>query len=118
MVRVLIVDDDVDLLEMVCLMAAIHGLNPICVSSGSEALETLKKEKFSLLLMDVFLGDHDGRDIARELKGSNDYRDIPILLYSAGQIDSSSIRDSKAEAFIQKPFDMKDLISKMRSLIN
>lgn len=118
MVRVLIVDDDLDLLEMVCLMAANYGLNPTCVSSGSAALETLKNEKFSLLLMDIFLGDHDGRDIARQLKGSDDYRDIPILLYSAGHIDSSSIRNSRAEGFIQKPFEMKDLISRMRTLIN
>jgi DNA-binding response OmpR family regulator len=118
MIRVLIVDDDVDLLEMVCLMAATHGLNPTCVSSGNAALEALKNDRFSLLLMDIFLGDHDGRHLAAELKQSDDYRDIPILLYSAGQIDSSSILDSKAEGFIQKPFNMKDLISRMRSLIH
>ena len=118
MIRVLIVDDDLDLLEMVCLMAANHGLNPTCVSSGNAALEALKKDRFSLLLMDIFLGDHDGRHISRELKGSDDYKDMPILLYSAGQIDSSSITESKAEGFIQKPFNMKDLISRMRSLIN
>ncbi len=118
MVRVLIVDDDLDLLEMVCLMAAHYGLNPTCVSSGSAALETLKGQKFSLLLMDIFLGDYDGRQIARELKGSDDYKNIPILLYSAGQIDSSSITESMAEGFIQKPFNMKDLISRMQSLIN
>src|SRR6476620_4013863 len=105
MVRVLIVDDDVDLLEVVCLMAANYGLNPTCVSSGAAALETLKGQKFSLLLMDVFLGDYDGRNIARELKESTDYKDIPILLYSAGQVDSSSIEESKAEGFIQKPFN-------------
>jgi len=81
-------------------------------------LEALKKDRFSLLLMDVFLGDHDGRHIARDLKSSDDYKDIPILLYSAGQIDYSSIQDSKAEGFIQKPFNMKDLISRMRSMIN
>jgi DNA-binding response OmpR family regulator len=117
MTRVLIVDDDADLLEMVCLMALNNGLNPTCVDSGPAALLALEKEQFSLLLMDIFLGDHDGRQIARQLKASVEYSHIPILLYSAGQIDSLSIEESKAEGFIQKPFNMKDLISRMRSLI-
>jgi len=68
--------------------------------------------------MDIFLGDHDGRHIARELKGSDAHKNLPILLYSAGQIDTSSITESKAEGFIQKPFNMKDLINRMRSMIN
>lgn len=117
MVRVLIVDDDADLLEMVCLMASIHGLNPTCVNSGEAALEAIGKEEFSLLLMDIFLGDHDGRQISRKLKESVEYGHIPILLYSAGQIDSSSIAESKAEGFIQKPFNIHDMISRIRSLI-
>jgi DNA-binding response OmpR family regulator len=118
MVRVLIVDDDIDLLEMICLMASSNGFNPTCVSSGKAALEALEKEKFSLLLMDIFLGDYDGRQIARELKESINYSHIPILLYSAGQIEPSSIAESKAEGFIQKPFNMHDMIYRIRTLIN
>ena len=118
MVRVLIVDDDTDLLEMVCLMASINGLNPTCVSSGEAALLAIEKEKFSLLLMDIFLGDRDGRQIARQLKESTEYSHIPILLYSAGQIDASSIEESRAEGFIQKPFDIHDMISRIHSLID
>jgi CheY-like chemotaxis protein len=117
MIRVLIVDDDADLLEMVGLMVMAHGLSPTCVNNGPAVLEALKNETFSLVLMDIFLGDYDGRQIARQLKTSVEYGHIPILLYSAGQIESSSIEESKAEGFIQKPFDMKYLISQMQSLI-
>jgi len=117
MKRVLIVDDDLDLLEMVCLTVRSNGMDPICVSSGQEALLTLATIQFDLILMDIFLGDKDGRELARQLKKEPRSASIPIILYSAGEITASSIAESMADAFIQKPFNISSLIHRMYQLM-
>lgn len=114
---VLIVDDDQDLLDMVCLMVLSHGMNPICVSSGDAALKELEKNNFDLILMDIFLGNYDGRALARRFKSDPKLRSVPILLYSAGQITPHSLQESLADGFLQKPFEMKQLISRMQEMM-
>lgn len=117
MKRVLIIDDDVDLLDLVCLMAKSSQMNPKCVTSGTLALEALATESFDLILMDIYLGDHDGRELARRLKTDDQFRHIPILLYSAGNVSLASVEESQADGFLQKPFEMKTLINRMRDLM-
>ena len=115
--RVLIVDDDPDLLEMVCLMVSSSDMKPLCVSSGDQAIQAISREHFDLIVMDIYLGQHDGRELARQLKADPKFAAIPILLYSAGHISPDSIYRSKADGFIQKPFEMPDLLSRMRSMM-
>ena len=117
MKRVLVVDDDPDLLEMICLMILSNNMSPLCVSSGSQALKAMEDETFDLLLMDIYLGDLDGRDLSRKLKEDLRFRSVPILLYSAGEISAPSIISSMADGFIQKPFNMTVLIQRMRIMM-
>ena len=117
MKRVLIVDDDQDLLEMVCLMVLSCDMSPFCVSSGDQAIEAMAREAFDFILMDIYLGNYDGRDLARQLKTDPKFAAIPILLYSAGHILPDSIKTSMADGFIEKPFDMPVLIQRMRSMM-
>ncbi len=117
MKKVLIIDDDHDLLDMVCLMVLSNGIDAVGVRSGQEALKAMEEGSFALILMDIYLGDYDGRALAREWKESPRYKDIPILLYSAGTINPASVVDSRADGFFQKPFDMPVLINRMREMM-
>ena len=117
MKRVLIVDDDLDLLEMVCLMVETSNMSPLCVDNGDAALEALTQEPFDLILMDIYLGEYDGRALARQLKATENYKHIPILLYSAGNITRDSLEQSLADGFLQKPFDMPVLLNRMREMM-
>lgn len=102
---------------MVCLVVLSNKMEAVCVTSGTDMLNILEQKNFNLILMDIFLGEDDGRLIAKKLKDDNRFQNIPIILYSAGQIHSSSIAASKADAFIQKPFDIIDLVNTMKQLM-
>jgi CheY-like chemotaxis protein len=118
MVNVLVVDDDEELLDMVCLMVQTNNMKATCIGSGAEVFPTLEGSSFDLILMDIYLRSHDGRQLARQIKEDRRFRHIPIMLYSAGNITPESIRESLANDFIQKPFEMNVLIGKIHDMVD
>lgn len=116
MIKVLLVDDDVDLLEMVCLMLRINELNANCISRGTEVFPCIRSDNPDIVVMDIFLGDSDGRDVCLQIKNEEKYAGLPVLLYSAGNIKDSTLMECGADDFLQKPFDMKVLIDRIRVL--
>src|SRR5687768_5200630 len=106
---ILVVDDDSDLLEMVSLVLTSNAIKVNCLSNGNNLLDYLSNDKPDVILMDIFLGDLDGRKICRSIKSSQRLKYIPIILYSAGQIPISTIEDSLADDFISKPFEIIQL---------
>ncbi|MEO5594127.1 MAG: response regulator [Chitinophagaceae bacterium] len=117
MVKVLIVDDDEDLLEMVTLMLRASRMQVKSLNAGALLLETLKTETPDILLMDIFLGDSDGRKLCKELKNSIAYTGFPVFLYSAGEITNASIVESDADYFMRKPFEMSHLVNRIHESI-
>lgn len=116
MIKVLLVDDDVDLLEMVCLMLRVNDLDADCISRGNEVFPCLQSGDPDIVVMDVFLGDSDGRDLCLKIKNEQKYSRLPVLLYSAGNVSDSTLVECGADDFLQKPFDMNVLINRIRQL--
>jgi len=112
-VKVLIVDDDEDLLEMVTLMLTANQMQVTGLTTVSGLFEILQADPPDVLLMDIFLGDSDGRQICKTLKNSGSYAGFPIFLYSAGDISTASINESTADYFFRKPFEMHQLVSRI-----
>lgn len=117
MPNVLIVDDDQDLLELVCHMVEFSNMQAKCILSGSEVFPCLGSESFDLVLMDIFMGAFDGRELVKQIKSDPRYMRIPVLLYSAGEIDPASIIDCGADGFLKKPFEMSQLIGQMELML-
>jgi DNA-binding response OmpR family regulator len=117
MVKVLIVDDDEDLLEMVTLMLTASRMQVKSLNAGALLLETLGRETPDILLMDIFLGDSDGRQLCKQLKGSATYTGFPVFLYSAGEISNASIVESDADYFLRKPFEMSHLVGRIHESV-
>jgi len=117
MKKVLIADDDVDLLDMVKMLLSRAGFAISTIASGKSFLERVTIIKPDIILLDVFLGDTDGRSLCQLVKTDPEYRDIPVILYSAGYISNSSISHSRANAFFNKPFDIKELVEKIKMLV-
>lgn len=114
--KALIVDDDPDLLDMVSMMLRHNGIEAERLSHAAPFFQTVETFLPDVIVMDVYLGDGDGRELCRRLKEHHQHASIPILLYSAGTITDSSIADSRADKFMPKPFDMQKLISNIRQL--
>ena len=116
MVKVLVLDDDPDLLEMVEIILRNHKMDVTCINKGSDLVDSIEQFNPDVVLMDIYLGDTDGRVLCDNLKKSSKYSRLPIILYSAGNISQASIDTSQANEFLTKPFEVTKLINVINSL--
>ena len=118
MPNVIVLDDEEDLSQMVSIALAQRGLTVLSALAAEEFYALLQSIKPDAILMDIYLGAKDGREICRQLKANSLYNTVPVLLYSAGNISKESIRDSLANDFMPKPFNITDLADRLYQLIN
>lgn len=119
MPRILVVDDDKDLLEVTQALLAKKGFQVEIGTSWEEAQERIESFEPQLILLDVFLSGIDGLDICKQLKAMPRTRDIPILIFSGyPRVAESVIYEYGADDFIAKPFEVNDLVTKMHAVLS
>ncbi|WP_179415417.1 response regulator transcription factor [Mucilaginibacter sp. E4BP6] len=113
--KILVVDDDQDIREIIMYILESEGYQVSGLDNGSGVLQTVAQIRPDILLLDVQLGDRDGRDICRELKEQSTTQDLPIIMISANS-GWEAIREKqcKADDFLAKPFDISDLVNHVR----
>ena len=116
MLSVLLVDDDEDLLEMVEMVLENSSMEVETLTSGSGLQDKIKEVNPDVLVMDIYLGDADGRLLCEQLKHSDQFKHLPVILYSAGIITPESIKVSQANEFLAKPFQIDELVNKIKHL--
>jgi DNA-binding response OmpR family regulator len=119
---VLIVDDDPDLVETVCMMLEDKGYEVGKAYDGVEGEEAIKERHPDLLVLDVMMPRKDGYKLCAELKADKATRDIPIILLTAvGEaVPTTSYThaqgmSTEAEEYIPKPVDSKTLVEAVES---
>ncbi len=110
MASVLVVDDETVLLEMMAALIADLGYRVITATNGYDALAALSRETAppDLIISDVMMPCMDGVELAREVRGSPRWRDVPVILMSAAGLPRNR---HTADYFLDKPFDIDDLIT-------
>lgn len=108
MFKILLLDDDNSILEVVSLVLARKKLEVIAINDPSLLHSLLAQHHPDLLLMDIALGNYDGRNLCREIKDSPTAV-IPVVLFSAQSFTDDSICECKADAVIKKPFQLQQL---------
>jgi DNA-binding response OmpR family regulator len=115
--NLLIVDDDKDLLEMVSFVLRRHHMQVECLDNGAMLLPYLSKKRPDVILLDVFLGNSNGQELSREIKTTPGLKDIPIIIYSAGNVLANSMKEnSLADEFLMKPFEISHLVEMISRL--
>lgn len=114
---IFVVDNDEDLLEMMGIIFSRNQIDNICISDAGTLFQHIDKARPDAILMDIYMGPHDGRELCRRLKKTDAYKDIPVILYSAGHIPLDSIRESLANDFLSKPFNIKQLVDKVQAYV-
>jgi DNA-binding response OmpR family regulator len=117
MQKILVVDDDKDLLEMIEMTLSRLGYHITTLAKGSGFLKVVESIQPDIILLDIYLGDSDGRNLCHQMKLQPPYENIPVILYSAGYVPLSTIEYSKADEFIVKPFEIKQLLEKIKKLV-
>lgn len=113
MKKILIADDNCDILYMVKLILKRNGFMVFTTEKGENVIKETKKHKPEIVLLDVFMAGIDGRDICNNLKSEEDTKNIPVIMFSAHTNLQEIMKSCKADDFIAKPFDSKDLINKI-----
>lgn len=115
--RVLIVDDNTDILWVVEIILKRYGFNVMSTLKGEEVLAKTKMFSPQLILLDVFLSGIDGIDVCNTLKSTPETKDIPVIMISAHTNFKDIKKFCKADDFIAKPFDANELVKKINHYI-
>ena len=113
--KVLFIDDEEDILEVVKIILENEGMDVIC-KTDIKSIDEVVKINPDLVLLDLLLLGHSGDEICAMIHGDKRTKDIPIVLISAYNLSKVRALTEKchAEAYIQKPFDMDELVDKVK----
>ncbi|NJW51546.1 response regulator [Salinimicrobium sp. CDJ15-91] len=115
--KILIVDDDVSIGEMLRTLLEFSGYKAIVVNNPKKVEDKVAEEHFDLILLDMRLSGVDGTEICSKLKESETSKHIPVLMMSALSNADKTCKAAGADDFIYKPFEMDDLLSKIKTII-
>ncbi len=118
-VHILIVDDEGEYIEILRERLEFEGYELDSALDGSSGLQKMKSNKPDILLLDIMMPGQSGLDVYREMLGDPDLADIPVIFLSA--FGSELFGDDKVlikdATFLQKPFDVNELITAIAALI-
>lgn len=119
MSKILILDDDQDLLSIIKPLLGVNGFDVWTFANWKRAWEEIKKIKPNLILLDVFLKGIDGMDVCKKLKSSTLTRNIPIIMFSSyPNIAETAIAEFGADEFIAKPFEVNEMVRKIKDVLS
>jgi DNA-binding response OmpR family regulator len=118
--KILVVDDEVDLVETVRFPLEIEGYNVLVSYNGEDALDQARKENPDLIILDLMLPKLDGYKVCRLLKFDERYKHIPILMLTAKTQEKDKIlgKETGADEYITKPFEMDYLMEKVKAYLS
>jgi len=110
--KILVVEDDVFISEMLGELLGMHGYDLVPAFSGTEALLTLKGDEFDLVLLDLMLPGKDGLEVLRELRLISS---VPVIMLTAVTDKERVVELLRAGAndYVEKPFDNLELLARM-----
>jgi DNA-binding response OmpR family regulator len=115
--RVLIVDDNNDILWVVEVILKRYGFEVMTTLKGEEVFSKTKMFSPQVILLDVFLSGMDGIDVCNKLKSAPETKDIPVIMISAHTNFNEIQKFCRADDFISKPFDANELVKKINHFI-
>jgi len=109
--KILIAEDNPQSMKLILMTLKPYGYNLLEATDGEEALETTKKEKPHLIIMDIRLPKMDGLEITRLLKRMPELSDIPIIAITAYAMkgDEMKIMEAGFDAYLSKPINTREL---------
>lgn len=111
MTKVLVVDDDPDLVAICSLVLGVEGYSIGVARNGAEAYHTATNDGVDVVLMDVMMPVMDGITVCKMLKCDPKMKDLPVIIMSASESLRDQAMTANADAVIAKPFDIDFLVS-------
>ncbi|MDP2905553.1 MAG: response regulator, partial [Candidatus Omnitrophota bacterium] len=119
--KILVIDDEQDLLDLVKIRLEHHGYDVAYLNSGEGALEKIRRDLPDLILLDIMMPGKNGYDLCYELKHDNATKTIPIVMFTAKPQWQKEIQEVSefvaADDYVYKPFEAQDLLEKIGRLL-
>ena len=114
--RILVVDDEPDILKIVGYALAQEGFDVETAGDGAAAEESLARVSPDLVILDVMLPDKSGLDVARDLRG---HSNIPVIILSgrSDEVDRILGLEFGADDYVTKPFSPRELVSRVKTVL-
>jgi len=117
--KILVVDDEEDIIELVRYNLAREGYTVTCAASGEAALKSAASDPVDLIILDLMLPGIDGLEVARRLKQSEGTKETPIVMLTAKGEEADIVTGLElgADDYVTKPFSPRILIARMKAVI-
>ncbi len=117
--RILLVDDEPDIIETISFMLQSRDYLVSIASGGQEGIDKAKTEHPDLLLLDIMMPDVNGYDVCMKLKSDEDTKDIPIIMLTAKGESEAVLKSHSigADDYVVKPFSLPTLLSKLKKFL-
>ena len=115
--RVLVVDDEPGIVDVVSMALRYHGFGVETAGSGREALDRVRRWRPHVMVLDVMLPDMEGFEVARRLAA--EHAEVPILFLSARDATADRVRGltTGGDDYVTKPFSLEELIARLRNIL-
>jgi DNA-binding response OmpR family regulator len=116
---VLVVEDEPNIRELVCLHLGLEGYDCEPVGDGRQALQRSEQERFDLVVLDLMLPGLDGLALCRAVRNGKVNHDVPILMLTARRDENDKVvgLESGADDYLTKPFGVRELVARARALL-
>jgi DNA-binding response OmpR family regulator len=116
--RVLVVEDDPAIRELVTLHLKLEGYGVVPSAEGTEALRLARAERFDLIVLDIMLPGLDGISILSAIRRGSPNQDTPILMLTARREEADKVLglETGADDYLTKPFGVREFIARVRAL--
>jgi DNA-binding response OmpR family regulator len=111
--RILCIEDEPEMIDLIRLILERKGFEVLGAVGGQEGLETVRREKPDLVLLDLMMPDVDGWEVYRQMKADKELQDIPVVVVTAKaqSIDKVlGLHIAKVDDYVTKPFGPGDLL--------
>ena len=115
----LVVEDEKNIRDLVCLHLGVEGYECVPVADGKEAMLLASERRFDLVILDLMLPGVDGVTITRAIRRHGPNRDAPILMLTARREEADKVMglDSGADDYLTKPFGVRELMARAAALM-
>ncbi|GAB4402582.1 MAG: hypothetical protein OHK0052_25840 [Anaerolineales bacterium] len=119
--RLVYIEDETEMIDLVRLILNRRGYEVIGANGGLEGLETVRREKPDLVLLDLMMPDLGGWEVFQQMKASEETRSIPVIVVTAKAqtIDRVlGLHIAKVDDYISKPFSPQELFNSIEKVLN
>ena len=118
MAKIMVVDDSIDLLHLLSIIIKMEGHEPIPLKSPVELMQKLDEYHPDLIILDVNLGNYNGKEVCENIKANPATKNIPVLLTSASSESLTDFKVYHADDILEKPFELSTIKNKINGLLN